>query len=281
MKAIAILLTVHNRRENTLRCLQCVNAQLPVSGVEVDIYMTDDGCTDGTAETVSKRFPDVHIIKGDGGLYWNRGMIAAWEAAAKQKGYDYYLWLNDDTYIFPTAISQMLQSAKETNDQAIIAGATQSEDNGTCTYGLMKEGTDHLLVPNGYLQEGHSLNGNFVLIPRRVYDALGMLDPHYHHAGGDTDYGLRAKEAGIKVLLDKAYCGYCEEHPTLSKWCNPDVPLPERWRNLNQPLGMPLTILFYHERRHYGLPIACFHVCTTVAHCLFPQIWVRFKHPSS
>ena len=84
MKALAILLTVHNRRENTLRCLQCVNAQLPVSGVEADIYMTDDGCTDGTAETVSKRFPEVRIIKGDGGLYWNRGMIAAWEAAAKQ-----------------------------------------------------------------------------------------------------------------------------------------------------------------------------------------------------
>ena len=26
----------------------------------------------------------VHIINGDGSLYWNRGMIAAWEEAAKE-----------------------------------------------------------------------------------------------------------------------------------------------------------------------------------------------------
>ena len=276
MSTLAILLTVHNRRENTLRCLQCVNAQLAVSGVEADIYMTDDGCTDGTAEAVSKRFPEVRIIKGDGNLYWNRGMIAAWEAAVKRKDYDYYLWLNDDTYIKPDAINNILQSSAETGDNVIIAGATKSAKTGQTTYGLRGD-NGHRLTPDGTLQSGHDLNGNFVLIPKSVYSKLGMLDAHYHHAGGDTDYGLRAKEADIGVLLDKDYCGTCEEHPTLSVWCNPDHPLTERWRSLNHPLGMPLRTLFYHERRHYGLPTACFHVCTTIAHCLWPKLWIRLK----
>lgn len=277
MKTLAILLTVHNRREKTTKCLHCVAEQLPAEGVEMDIYMTDDGCTDGTAEAIASQYPDVHIIKGDGTLYWNRGMLKAWETATARRDYDYYLWLNDDTYIFPTAIRHILQSSAEADDQAIIAGPTQSEESGECTYGLRHEGTGRLLTPNGTLQEGGNLNGNFVLVPNKVYNILGKLDPHYPHAGGDTDYGLRAKEAGLKTLLDKVYCGYCEKHPTLSRWCNSDFPLRQRWKSLNQPLGMPLRTLFYHERRHYGLSTACFHVCTTMAHCLFPKLWIWLK----
>ena len=46
-------------------------------------------------EAVGKMFPQVHIIKGDGNLFWNRGMYMAWQAAIKEKDYDFYLWLND------------------------------------------------------------------------------------------------------------------------------------------------------------------------------------------
>ena len=63
--------------------------------------MTDDGCTDGTIEAVRDKFHDVRIVKGDGSLFWNRGMLKAWEAASTEKSYDYYIWLNDDTIIKP------------------------------------------------------------------------------------------------------------------------------------------------------------------------------------
>lgn len=47
IKTLAVLITVHNRKEKTLKCLQLLHAQLPMEGYQVDIYLTDDGCTDG------------------------------------------------------------------------------------------------------------------------------------------------------------------------------------------------------------------------------------------
>ena len=82
----AVLLTVHNRKDKTLACLESCMSQ--VESMKADgrytfsIWMTDDGCTDGTADAVVSAFPQVNIIHGDGSLYWNRGMCAAWEAAS-------------------------------------------------------------------------------------------------------------------------------------------------------------------------------------------------------
>lgn len=81
---IAVLLTVHDRKNKTLRCLENLYKQVLPNYLRLDIYLTDDGCTDGTPEAIKRQFPKVHIIKGDGNLFWNRGMYRAWEEAAKQ-----------------------------------------------------------------------------------------------------------------------------------------------------------------------------------------------------
>lgn len=93
---IAILITCHNRKNKTLKCLKHLSEQ----AIKLDIYLVDDGCTDGTSDAVKKEFPDVIIIQGDGELFWNRGMVKAWETASSRYDYDYYIWMNDDTYVY-------------------------------------------------------------------------------------------------------------------------------------------------------------------------------------
>lgn len=94
----------------------------------MDVYLTDDGCTDGTPEAVRQQFPQVHIIHGDGNLFWNRGMYTAWQEAAK-KDYDFYLWLNDDTFVYPDMLSALLHASQQKENKAIIVGPTQSADH--------------------------------------------------------------------------------------------------------------------------------------------------------
>ena len=54
MKTIAVLLTVFNRREKTIECLKNLFAQDIPAEYSIMVYLTDDGCTDGTPEAVSK-----------------------------------------------------------------------------------------------------------------------------------------------------------------------------------------------------------------------------------
>lgn len=273
MPNIAVLLTVHNRKAKTLECLHRLYAQLPLDGCQVDVYLTEDGCTDETPQAVGQQFPQVHIIHGDGNLFWNRGMYTAWQEAAKED-YDFYLWLNDDTFVYPNMLSTLLHASQQKENKAIIVGPTQSADHHTTTYGgRMANG--QIAAVNGELTTIHYFNGNIVLIPRFVYQQLGNLDHYFTHSKGDFDYGLRAGKAGIKMYQVGTYLGECELHESLDKWCNPDVPFKQRWKMLHRPNGMPPKETFHLEKRHIGLFTAMFHYCTIYIRCIIPQLWTR------
>lgn len=274
MASIAVLITVFNRKETTLQCLQALRAQELSSEHTVTVYLTNDGCTDGTPEVVRKEHPEVKVIDGDGTLFWNRGMNTAWAAAAKEKDYDFYLWMNDDTVVYPQMVSRLIEASASKGDKAIIVGATQSHDHHHQTYGgrLQKKG---FLKLDGTLARVDYFNGNIVLVPKAVYMSLGNLDNYFSHRFGDYDYGLRARKARIEIWQVGEFLGECDEHPTLDKWCNPDVPFSQRWQMLWQPNGMPPHEVFHLEKRHLNVFTAAFHYCTTILHCCFPNYWKR------
>lgn len=272
---IATLLTVHNRKEKTLQCLENLYKQVIPEGYELQVYLTDDGCTDGTPEAIRKEFPQVNIVSGDGTLFWNRGMWTAWDAASKAKDYDYYLWLNDDTFLYEDCISSLVHASKLKEDKAIIVGACQWLDHSKgLSYGAFLKNKQRI-IPNGTLKEAETFNGNVVLIPRDVFNQVGNLDYYYRHSHGDTDYGFRAHKLGIKIYQSEKYLGECDRHEKLPQWCNPDTPLKKRIEFLNLPTQYSPKEAFYYERKHYGLKTALFHQITIYVRLLFPSFWSK------
>ena len=267
------MLTCHNRREKTLRCLSKLHeAKLEKSLYRLSVFLVDDGSTDGTGEEVSKRYPETIVIKGDGSLYWNRGMHTAWRAAAAADDFDFYLWLNDDTYIYPSAVSLLLSESAVKQHQAVLVGATQSAVDQRLTYGgFLASG--EIVAPNGAIQQVATFNGNLVLVPKSVYQRVGNLDPVYHHAIGDIDYGLRAKRQGVECYIASAFTGTCEGH-ALPKWCLKEVPFFQRLQSLYSPLGNSHPYyFFYFERKNYGWATAVKHLFSIHLRVLFPALW--------
>jgi GT2 family glycosyltransferase len=267
MKNIAVLLTVHNRKEETLLCLGHLFAQKLTVNYQMDVYMTDDGCTDGTSEAVKTKFPKVNIVQGNGNLYWNRGMILAWETAAKIKNYDFYLWLNDDTIIYPNAINQSLKASEIYQNKSIICGSTES--NNICTYSAYKKIKGHKFIklePNGILQPCEVFNGNFVLIPDHVYKKVGTLDPIFCHNVGDFDYGLRANKKSINAFLLEEFIGICEHGNNYRKYENPNLSLIKRLKILYSPLGNNPIKYSIYQFRHFGITESIKHF-----------FWLHFK----
>lgn len=188
----AALLTCHNRKTKTLACLRSLFVIVP----SVEVYLTDDGCTDGTAEVVKTTYPKVHIIRGDGSLYWNRGMLSAWKEAVKGD-YDEYLWLNDDVELYADFYSELKACCP--NGDCIVSGLIEDFGKTRIIYGGY-DASKQLVQATGQTQDIRWMNGNVVLVPKVVVDKIGLLDPFFVHDLGDVDYGMRALEHGIAVV---------------------------------------------------------------------------------
>ncbi|MDI1307715.1 MAG: glycosyltransferase family 2 protein [bacterium] len=272
IKKIAVLLTCHNRRVKTLQCLEALYAQQGLNDdFFIEVFLVDDASTDGTATAIQIQFPSVNIIQGDGNLFWNRGMYLAWQTAVAAKEFDYYLWLNDDTFLRDNAIKILML---ETFEKAIVCGATQSIANQKATYGGFRKKPDRLLLPNGTFQECDYFNGNCVLITKKAYDLVGNLDPVFHHAVGDFDYSLRAKKLGVQLYVAPAFIGICENHTDLPKWRSPSVSLFNRIKSLyTASSGCYPPQFFIFDKRHNGLLLATVHFFSIHLRAMIPSLW--------
>jgi GT2 family glycosyltransferase len=271
---IAVLLTCHNRKDKTLQCLSLLFRQKSLEvEYKIEVFLVDDGSTDGTAEAIQTKFPNVNIIKGNGNLFWNRGMHLAWKTAAATKEFDYYLWLNDDTFLFEEALLNLLSGSQLSNNKAAICGSTISLSTQSISYGGNSlAGT--LLIPNGELQETFSFNGNVVLIPKGIYERVGILDKRFPHAIGDYEYALRIRKYNLKSFIASNYVGSCEGNEKLPSWCSTSISLRKRVRSLYSPLGNSHPYYFFiFEHKYYGLFTAVKHFVSIHLRLLIPQLW--------
>lgn len=272
MNLLAILMTVHNRKEKTLNCLSHVFCQFPIKDWEIDVYMTDDGCIDGTPEKVRECYPNVKIISGDGNLFWNRGMIKAWNAASNTKKYDAYLWLNDDTILLENSLN-ILCTSHLLKPDCIFVGATKASNSNIITYGGLYSYTNHsFIIPNGSFQKCGLFTGNIVLVPNSVYQKIGMLDDYFSHALGDTDYALMANKNHIDSYVCQEVLGICDRDLSKPKWMRPEIRLKERINNLFSPLSYyPPKEYFYLKKKHWGYLNAFASICSITIRLLFPK----------
>lgn len=246
---IAVLMTCHNRRETTLRCL----ASLFVAAKQAEkkdgagqwrlhIFLVDDGSTDGTGEAVRKwagsiiqhaSFVHLHLILGSGSLYWAKGMALAWREALKWEAlrrgecalqsfdppvfkFAHYLWLNDDVELFPDALLTLIHDGKSVSenlrsavDGHYVIVGSCRDGDGQLSYGATDE-KNKLMSPRGQPVRAQGwFSGNVVLVPGCVCELVGIIDESYSHARADFDYAERLKKAGIPFFVASTYVGRC------------------------------------------------------------------------
>lgn len=279
MITVAVLITCFNRKEKTLACLESLYKCILTTGCSFEVFLVDDGSTDGTSEAVLTRYTNINLIKGDGNLFWNNGMRLAWETANKGNEFDFYLWLNDDTILFDFSIEILLEKAILTNREHILVGSTLSRNLEHTTYSGFQY-YDKKLIPNGNWQNCDYFNGNIVLIPNFVFKKNGYLDKRFRHALGDFDYGMRAGKLGLIHLLSPVPLGICDEHLNDPIWRNLDYSLFQRLRHLYSPLGNNPNEFFIIDNRQYGFMKAIIHYFTIHLRTLFPNLWKLKKTTS-
>lgn len=262
MIRIATLITCHNRKAKTHACLDALFQNTLLEGYSQVVFLVDDGSTDGTEQAVRELYPQVGIISGDGNLYWSGGMRVAF-AAAMEIGFDYYLWLNDDTLLYPTAIEALINTSRylqaKQGKSVIVVGSTHDERDGRLTYGGVirqrkwKATTFTLIAPRNVPVQCDTMNGNCVLVPRDIAVAVGNMEPKFAHAMGDLDYGLRTRYAGFSVWIMAGFAGTCSNNPATGSFNDASLPVSVRLRKMMQPKGLPLSSWRVFTQRHAGI----------------------------
>jgi GT2 family glycosyltransferase len=256
---LAILLTSHNRKQKTLTCLKTIFEQEGIPDIHYTIYLVDDNSTDGTFETVRSTYPVVTIIKGNGQLFWAGGMRVAWTEALNDKKFDYYLLLNDDTFLNKDALKLLFADIKLVTDNAILIGSVKDPTTQEISYGGRRLKNNYnissvILIPNCKSPQLCDLgNANIMLVPAQVVKQIGILSAKYTHAIADHEYTLKAKKAGIPTYISSFYNGLCtDDHD--SYWTkNAYMPLKQRIKYLYSVKGLAYKQYLQFIRIHFPL----------------------------
>lgn len=281
----AVLLACHNRKNKTLACLSSFfEADLP-DGHRFDIFLADDGSSDGTGQAVLENFPAVNLVHGDGNLFWAGGMRLAWSTALNHGDYDSFLLLNDDVVLKKDFIKNLMSAeqcaVEQSGRKGIYSGATSDQRNGKTTYGSSKIRINHFIMKSDLLAPGKEpqaceiTNANILWVDKNVVDKIGILDERFTHGIADYDYSLRACRNGFPVYLAPNVCGTCSyDHG--NNWKPASVSLKKRIDYLKSPKGLAYSEYLYYVRRHFPMSLPYSFVMLWMK-TLFPSLWDHYK----
>lgn len=208
---IWICIPVFNRVQNTIECLESLTRQ------RYRLFHTivcDDGSTDSTSDIIKKHYPDIHLLEGDGNLWWTGGINKCIEYVLKNCNEDdLILTLNNDL-IIPEDYLENLYKAALRYPHSIITSVVYDIDNPQKIFdpGYRKNWVttksrsisikkDHVPGDDDVAEITHA-SGRGTLIPVDVFRTIGLYDmknlPHY---SADYDLTHRARRHGYKIYI--------------------------------------------------------------------------------
>jgi GT2 family glycosyltransferase len=207
---VAVVVLSWNGRDDTLACLASLAA---VPEPELAVVVVDNGSSDGVGEAVAAAFADVEVVRSEVNLGFAGGCNLG-ISRALELGADYVLLLNNDVEVDPDFVAALVAEAErrpragalcakvlylDPPDRIWFAGARfdpRSGYNGRQRgYGARDDGRFDGVV------ESDRACGAAMLVPRGVFDEVGLFDPELFAYSEDTEWSLRARRAGYAVYV--------------------------------------------------------------------------------
>lgn len=209
---IAVIVPVHNRCEKTLQFLRQFS-EVDKGGVHCKVIVVDDGSSDGTSEAISARYPATTILRGQGDLWWTGAVTVGLNAALREK-VSHVLLMNDDLEFGSNVLTELFTVAAECPNALVSALKLHRRKDGKeeiITAGYRVSGWlmelanvwkgQALTNALSKTVECDALGGACLLIPRKVFETIGMPDcKRFPHNYGDIEFTRRASIAGYRCI---------------------------------------------------------------------------------
>ncbi len=121
MPDLSVIIVSYNTRELLRNCLLSLRESV---GVGLEIIVVDNASSDGSAELVRDRFPEVRLLAQSLNTWYCGGNNIGIAAATA----DYALLLNPDTQVAPDALALMLRFLRENADYRAVTAQLHYPD---------------------------------------------------------------------------------------------------------------------------------------------------------
>jgi len=219
---VAIIILNWNGSKDTIECVDSVkNIDYP----NFEILIVDNGSTDGSQDLFRIKYPSIAMIENRRNLGFAEGNNVGIKHALK-KGTDYVLLLNNDTIVARDFLDKLVDHAKKDSKTGIFGPKIywHNEPNRIQSVGAsinlwgskdlisLWNGKDLLIwkrdryypIDKGQFEdvrEVETLSGAALLVKKEVIEKTGFLWNEYFASFEDTDWCLRARREGYKVVV--------------------------------------------------------------------------------
>lgn len=207
---VSIVIPVYNQFAFTYNCLYSIlqNTQR----VSYEIIIADDHSDDMTVD-ISKIVSGIHVIRNKKNLRFLKNCN---NAAAQARG-KYILFLNNDTYVLPYWLNELLMIIENDESVGVVgskliypdgrlqeAGGIVWSDASAWNFGY---GQMSGAPVYNYAKEVDYISGASIMIRRDLWEKIGGFDvrfaPAYYE---DTDLAFEVRKHGYKVVFNPFSC---------------------------------------------------------------------------
>lgn len=202
---VAVILVNYNGIADTVECIKSLQGSESYN--ELTIVVVDNASKINEADDIKAEFPDVITIRSEinGGFSAGNNIGIRW---AIEHQYGYIMMLNNDTVVAPDMIKIL---KRKCNSETAVApkmlyysepemvwygGGTMNKKTGNAEHINMNTADRHDVEP----VECSFATGCCIMLKAETIKNVGFLDESYFMYCEDTDYCIRLRNAGIKIL---------------------------------------------------------------------------------
>ena len=200
---ILVIVVTYNAMKWADRCF----SSLISSSIPLDIYVVDNGSTDGTQDFINTRFPNITINQSERNLGFGRANNLGLQYAL-DNGYNYVYLLNQDAWLFPDTIEKLIDVSKKYPEFEILSPFQINSNGRIDKYFLInvcswKSNPDLLNdLYNKQVNDVYSVTNVMAahwFLPISTIKKIGGFSPSFPHYGEDDNYIDRSLFKGGKV----------------------------------------------------------------------------------
>lgn len=206
LPSVSIIILNWNGKEDTIECL---NSLKHITYPNYAIILVDNGSTDGSVKCFNELYPEIEIVENKKNLGFAEGNNVAVRTAVKE-GTDYILLLNNDTVVDSDFLTELVKVLEKDPTIGIVGPTVyyyneksriQSAGGKICWYkGETPHLTDKKNIKINEIRDVDYIVGCALLVKCELFEKVGYLNKNYFAYWEETDWCVRAKRAGYRVV---------------------------------------------------------------------------------